>query len=65
MSHGVESELMNEAIEYFGSEEAALSWFNLPNITLGGYTPYKYCKTEAGYLRVRDMVNRMKHGMTA
>ncbi|SFG30226.1 MbcA/ParS/Xre antitoxin family protein [Neptunomonas qingdaonensis] len=65
MDNEIERELFNEAVQYFGDKEAALLWFNTPNITLGGHKPGEYCKKEFGYLKVRDLVNRMKHGITA
>lgn len=61
-----EGELWKEALEYFGSEEKALSWFRTPVLALGGGSPEEYCTNHySGDQTVRNLLNKLKHGLTA
>ena len=57
--------LMNEITDYFGSRAAANKWMKTPNMVLGDVAPIDLCNKGVGMDMVRDVVNRMKYGMTA
>ncbi|MFT5164574.1 MAG: putative toxin-antitoxin system antitoxin component (TIGR02293 family) [Alteromonadaceae bacterium] len=55
----------NEAVVYFGAQDTALTWLKTPQAIFGNQTPLSYLDTMTGIEYVRDLINRLKHGMTA
>ncbi|MBR9869359.1 MAG: DUF2384 domain-containing protein [Oceanospirillales bacterium] len=58
-------ELLTEALGYFESKEEATRWFKTPNLALGLITPEDCLKRPGGTEQVLDIINKLKHGMTA
>lgn len=59
------AKLRNDALEYFGSEQAVNRWMKSVNKGLGDKAPITLCNTGVGRELVRESVNRLKYGMTA
>jgi len=57
--------LMNIAIDYFGSKEGAVDWFHTENRSLGSVTPFSLCDTFLGMQRVEEVIVKLMYGMTA
>jgi putative toxin-antitoxin system antitoxin component (TIGR02293 family) len=51
--------------DYFGNEDKAQKWFNMPNRTLGNKSPSSMCTTYFGIEQVSNTLNKLKHGFTA
>ncbi|SFG37458.1 MbcA/ParS/Xre antitoxin family protein [Neptunomonas qingdaonensis] len=55
-----------EALAYYGSEQAAKNWLMTPILSLGAQSPAEYCKSHLdGNEKVIELLNQLKHGMTA
>ena len=55
-----------DAVDYFGSVEKAADWFNKPLIALREESPGEYCTNHInGSNTVEELLNKLKHGMTA
>lgn len=59
------TELMNDAVDYSGSESLALRWIKADNQVFGSKKPIKLCNTSTGIELVREAINCLRHGMTA
>jgi putative toxin-antitoxin system antitoxin component (TIGR02293 family) len=59
------TKLRNDALEYFGSEQAVNRWMKSVNKGLGDKAPITLCNTGVGRELVRESLNRLKYGMTA
>lgn len=58
--------LWMDAVDYFGSIDKAADWFNKPLIALGEKSPGEYCTNHInGSNTVEELLNKLKHGMTA
>ena len=57
--------LFTLTVDYFGSENSAVSWFHSENIGLGLVTPFSLCETFHGMNRVESTIIKLKYGMTA
>jgi len=54
-----------EAIEVFGSEEAALRWLDAPSIILSGESPLEMTDTSFGFDAVRRLLGSIRYGSAA
>lgn len=62
----INNEVWAQVVDHFGSEQAALSWFLTPILALGRQSPDEYCKVHhGGDKKVLELLNKLKHGMTA
>lgn len=55
--------LFEKAIEVFEDRAAAQSWFNSPQLALGGKGPLDYADTELGAREVENLLSRIEHGV--
>ena len=55
--------LFEKALDVFEDRAAAQSWFNSPQLALGGKTPLDYADTELGAREVENLLNRIEHGV--
>lgn len=46
-------------------EYSSLVWLKTPHVMFGNQTPLSYLDTMTGIEYVQDVINRLKHGMTA
>ncbi|WP_150636754.1 MbcA/ParS/Xre antitoxin family protein [Pseudomonas fluorescens] len=51
-----------QAERVFGNKAKAYSWLNQPKAAFGGATPMKFSDSEAGYLSVKDELERISQG---
>lgn len=51
------------AREVLEDEKRAIAWLRRPQIGLGGRTPLKMMRTEAGAREVEDLLGRIEHGV--
>jgi len=58
-------DLFNVAVDYFGSEKSAVSWFHTENRGMSMVTPFSLCETFHGMNRVENTILKLKYGMTA
>ncbi|MBR9886433.1 MAG: DUF2384 domain-containing protein [Oceanospirillales bacterium] len=62
----INDEVWAQVVDHFESEQAALSWFVTPILALGGQSPDEYFKVHhCGDKKVLELLNKLKHGMTA
>ncbi len=57
--------VFNEASAYFGDQATALTWLKTPQVYFGEHEPLSYLDTMTGIDIILDVINRLKHGMTA
>ena len=55
--------LFEKALDVFEDRTAAQSWFNSPQLALGGKTPLDYADTELGAREVENLLSRIEHGV--
>lgn len=51
-----------QAERVFGDKARAENWLNQPKTEFGGFTPLEHAHSEAGYLVVKDALERIGHG---
>jgi uncharacterized protein (DUF2384 family) len=51
-----------QAEQVFGDKAKAESWLNQPKTEFAGFTPLEHAHSEAGYLVVKDTLERINHG---
>lgn len=51
-----------QAEQVFGNKAKAKSWLNQPKTEFAGFTPLEQAHREAGYLVVKDALERIRHG---
>jgi putative toxin-antitoxin system antitoxin component (TIGR02293 family) len=54
--------LLEAAIGYFGSKEAALQWMNSPHRGLEGMTPQDVLDTHPGVEQIMDLISQLEEG---
>lgn len=52
----------HQAGQVFGSKAKAYVWLTSPRVEFGGSTALECARVEAGYLRVKALLERMDHG---
>lgn len=57
--------LVDFVADFFGNEDAAITWLHTENRGLGYVTPFSLCDTFYGMQRVENAIIKLKHGMTA
>ncbi len=57
------AEILDLAIEVFGSKDTAESWLDQPAIGLGQRRPVEFLTTGAGAKLVEDYLGRIKYGV--
>lgn len=55
--------LFHKALDVFEDRAASQSWFNSPQLALGGKTPLNYADTELGAREVENLLGRIEHGV--
>ncbi len=55
--------LFEKALDVFEDRAATQSWFNSPQLALGGKTPLDYADTELGAREVENLLSRIEHGV--
>lgn len=55
--------LLDAAIRFHGSREAAVRWLDTPNPALGHAKPLECARTEAGNQAVLDLLGGLEHGV--
>jgi putative toxin-antitoxin system antitoxin component (TIGR02293 family) len=55
--------LFEKALDVFEDQAATQSWFNAPQLALGGKTPLDYADTELGAREVENLLSRIEHGV--
>jgi putative toxin-antitoxin system antitoxin component (TIGR02293 family) len=55
--------LLETAVRFHGSLEAAVRWLKHPNIALGGVAPLEFARTEAGSQVILDLLGGLEHGV--
>lgn len=55
--------LFHKALDVFEDRAATQSWFNSPQLALGGKTPLNYADTELGAREVENLLGRIEHGV--
>jgi len=50
------------AVQVFGNKTKADVWLRQPKAALGGQSPNELARNEAGYLMVKDALERIDHG---
>ncbi len=50
------------AEQVFGDKAKSENWLNQPKSEFGGFTPREHAHTEAGYLVVKEALERIRHG---
>ena len=66
MSLIVPGEVLKDVTDYFDDEEKAWRWLKTPNLQLSNESPGEYCTSHyGGDQKVLELLNRMRHGMTA
>jgi putative toxin-antitoxin system antitoxin component (TIGR02293 family) len=63
VSIDVDVDLLQRAVEVFGSENKAMRWFISPNHALGGSCPGELAETAEGRQEVLDVLGRIEHGI--
>ena len=53
------------ADEVFGSHDTAVGWMSEPQFALGGRSPLELLSTELGRGQVKELLNRIEHGLLA
>ncbi|MGF1759869.1 MbcA/ParS/Xre antitoxin family protein [Photobacterium sagamiensis] len=61
----IPQDLFDMAYTYFEDENATEQWFYTENIALGLVTPISICNTKEGGERIKQVINKLKFGMTA
>lgn len=61
----IDNDLWFDALDYFGDKNRALRWFKAPLVALGGKTPANCISSDGDDQRIRELLNRLKHGQTA
>ncbi len=51
-----------QAEQVFGYKTKAENWLNQPKTEFGGSTALEHARSEAGYLKVKDALERISHG---
>jgi uncharacterized protein (DUF2384 family) len=46
----------------FGNKATAAIWLNQPKMEFGGFTALEHAQSEAGYVKVKDALERINHG---
>ncbi|MNE99608.1 hypothetical protein D3C77_54430 [compost metagenome] len=59
------AQIQLHAEQVFGSKDKADAWLDDPVIALGGLTPRQCAEVEAGYVQVKEMLDRLAHGYSA
>lgn len=54
--------IRRQAEQIFGNKVKADIWLNQPKTEFGGSTALKHAHSEAGYLKVKDALERIRHG---
>ncbi|MDY7564766.1 MbcA/ParS/Xre antitoxin family protein [Pseudomonas sp. RTC3] len=54
--------VQRQAEQVFGSKEKANAWLNQPKTALGDRAPVELAHCEAGYLLVKDVLERINSG---
>ena len=57
--------LLEAAIGYFGSREAADQWMDTPHIGIGGTRPRDLLKTTEGVEQLMEVISQLEQGDTA
>ncbi len=57
--------VFGEAVNLFGTAEAAREWLREPAIAFGDQTPLAYMDTEVGARRVEELLGKIAHGVFA
>ncbi|VVO74600.1 MbcA/ParS/Xre antitoxin family protein [Pseudomonas fluorescens] len=51
-----------QAAQVFADKEKAAVWLNNPQTALGGMTPLELSSSEAGYVSMKDALERLNQG---
>ncbi|WP_080686196.1 MbcA/ParS/Xre antitoxin family protein [Pseudomonas corrugata] len=54
-----------QAEQVFGNKAKAEAWLSQPKTEFGGSTALKHADSEAGYLKVKDELERIRHGYSS
>lgn len=54
--------IQRQAEQVFGSRATADAWLARPRVAFGDLAALEYALNEAGYLRVKDVLERINHG---
>jgi putative toxin-antitoxin system antitoxin component (TIGR02293 family) len=54
-----------QAEQVFADKEKAAAWLNKPKTALGGMTPLQVSNSEAGYVVVKEALERLNQGSVA
>lgn len=57
--------VFEQAVDVFEDDTLAAEWMQRPNIELGGLRPLEVLDSQPGYDRVRDLLLRVIHGVSA
>lgn len=57
--------VQRQAERVFGNKTKADVWLNQPKTEFGGSTALKHADSEAGYLNVKDALERIRHGYSS
>jgi putative toxin-antitoxin system antitoxin component (TIGR02293 family) len=55
--------LLDVAVRFHGSREAAVRWLKSPNLAFVDVTPLEYARTEAGTQAILDLLHGLEHGV--
>ncbi|MDR3580517.1 MAG: MbcA/ParS/Xre antitoxin family protein [Oryzomonas sp.] len=61
----MDEQVLERAIEVFGTREKAIQWFNSPIPALGGKVPAELLKTPEGAELVMNTLGRIEYGLFA
>jgi len=54
--------IRRQAEQAFGNNAKADMWLNQPKIEFGGSTALEHAHSENGYVKVKDELERIRHG---
>ncbi|MGF6208606.1 antitoxin Xre/MbcA/ParS toxin-binding domain-containing protein [Pseudomonas frederiksbergensis] len=57
--------VQRQAEQVFGNKAKADLWLNQPKTEFGGSTALEHAHTENGYVKVKDSLERIRHGYSS